>query len=528
MLSVSALLILASCAKDDETGIPPVTPQPQGETPNAPSTEIVNASDIDDAYYQSKKNQKVSVKGNIVIDGGKSHFKLKDNTLIQIFAHTSNFNALSQETKDKLKINGQEITVTGTFTDFTDKAGKTIKEIVYTKETDLVFGTAPSITYVELEASNATATDYTDGKAVKLHGNIVVQGGKSYFKFKDDILIQIYAPKNVFDALSDETKKKLVADGQELTVIGTFTDYKDKNNNIIKEIVYNKEADLVFGTTPPSVTPTPEVPIDIDATTTNLDDVFEKNKDKAVKVKGVISVDGNRSWIAFKDGKKVQLYITGFNSLKQETRDKLNTPGQEVTIIGKFGVYSNTQQLQVAKEADITFGKTPDSGSGSGSSDSGGSTSSNKFDFENLTKTYNQYNQPAETINAPDGTKLTFQARTDVKGSEIEGKGLMFRRGNDNNYIKLEATSNLKQITFQVRGAASSKAERIISIFNGDENSTTLIKQEKFKYEGSADTKVHTFTIDVSNANTKVITFKIGTAATDSRQLVIDNITWTK
>ncbi|MDO5104836.1 DUF5689 domain-containing protein [Capnocytophaga sp.] len=200
----------------------------------------------------------VKLHGKITIDNKKPYFKLSDGTLIQIYAPNSVFNALSKEAKDKLKIDGQEITVTGTFKDFkNNNTGVTIKEIVYQKEADLVFGTTPpnnggGSSVTELKAETATANDYADGKSVKLQGKITISSNKPHFKLSDGTLIQIYAPTSVFNALSQATKDKLKVDGQEITVTGTFKDYKNKSGEIIKEIVYEKEADLAFGTTPPN------------------------------------------------------------------------------------------------------------------------------------------------------------------------------------------------------------------------------------------------------------------------------------
>ena len=199
--------------------------------------------------YQDGKT--VKLRGKITLESGKPHFKLSDNTMIQIYAPKSVFDNISQTSKDKLKIDGQEITVTGVFTDYKNpKTGDIIKEIVYSKESDLEFGTTPNVSITELDASKATVTDYIVGKTVKLHGTITLSENKSYIKFSDGTMIQIYAPNNVFTTLSEETKNKLKSEGQEITVTGVFTDYTPKTGATIKEIVYSKESDLVFGKTP--------------------------------------------------------------------------------------------------------------------------------------------------------------------------------------------------------------------------------------------------------------------------------------
>ena len=247
--------LLISCKKDDENGIPPVDPnKPQPENPKdkpATALEVKNLKAADYDTYRDKK-EKVKLHGEIAeVTNGRSYFKFSDGTLVQIFTHEKN---LKEETTKKLKIVGQELTVVGVFTDYKLKDGSIVKEILYESEADLTFGKTPEAkptpnpgqSVVTLEASTATVNDYQAGKTVKLHGNIVIEGNKSYFKFSDNTLIQIYASKKVFDALTDEAKTKLKTADQELTVVGTFTDFKAKDGSIVKEIVYEKEADLTF------------------------------------------------------------------------------------------------------------------------------------------------------------------------------------------------------------------------------------------------------------------------------------------
>ncbi|MDO4782245.1 MAG: DUF5689 domain-containing protein [Capnocytophaga felis] len=218
------------------------------------NSETTTVTELEDSKATSSDyavGKKVKLHGKIVIEKNKPHFRLSDGTMIQIYAPNSVFNNLSQEAKDKLKIEGQEITVIGEFKDFTNSSGVTIKEIVYSKEGDLTFGRTPNVSVTQLEASTATASDYVVGKKVKLHGKITIDNGKPYFKFSDNTMIQIFAPKSVFDNISKGTKDKLKIKGQEITVTGTFTDYTNpKTNTTIKEIVYEKEADLVFGAAP--------------------------------------------------------------------------------------------------------------------------------------------------------------------------------------------------------------------------------------------------------------------------------------
>ncbi|GIZ15112.1 hypothetical protein [Capnocytophaga catalasegens] len=271
--------------------------------------------------------------------------------------------------------------------------------------------TPPTLTTIEAATSDVSV--YEVGKMVKIHGNITIQNNRSYFKLKDNTLIQIYAPKAVTDALSQEAKNKLATEGQELTVTGKFTDYKLTSGEVIKEIVYSQESDLIFGTTPNNPNP-----------------------------------GGG------------------------------NTP-------------------------------TP---------------TGNKFDFENLTSSSQGYTNQGE-LTASDGTKLEYKARTDVTGSEIEGKGLMLRRSNDNGYIKLSFASNVTKITFQARGAFSAK-QRILVVLNGDENSTTEVHRKTFEYGGDAENPAIIHNIEVNVTGMKTITIKLGTAASTAAQVVIDNISW--
>ena len=229
--------LLISCSKDDNNGIPPVNPSDKSKDGNTEEKPVatLEASTATVKDYQNGKA--VKIHGNIVIEGNKSYFKLSDNTLILIYAPKKVFDTLTEETKNKLKIAGQELTVVGTFTDY-----QNTKEIAYQKESDLTFGaTPPAPAVVELEAARATVSDFQDGKAVKIHGNITVQGNKAYFKFSDDTLIQIFAHKNILKTLSKEQKDNLKVNGKEVTVKGKFGTYQGT-----KQITYESASDLTF------------------------------------------------------------------------------------------------------------------------------------------------------------------------------------------------------------------------------------------------------------------------------------------
>ena len=365
--------LLASCSKDDKNGIPPVDPSKPTDKPEDKPATALEAKDLKVADYESyrDKKEKVKLHGEIAeVNNDRSYFKLSDGTLVQIFTPT--FKDLKEETTKKLKTVGQELTVVGTFTDYPLKNGTVVKEILYKSEADLTFGKTPEVKpepkpeqpVVTLEASTATVNDYQAGKVVKLHGNIVIEGNKSYFKFSDNTLIQIFAPKKTFDALTEEAKNKLKIAGQELTVVGTFTNYND-----VKEIVYEKEADLTFGKTPEAKPePKPEQPVvTLEASTATVND-FQEGKVVKIHGKITVQVEGkyNRSYFKFSDGTLIQFHVKNYEkTLSPEVRTKLETEGQEVTVKGTFKTYTKTdkktgtktdiRQIVYESAADLTF-----------------------------------------------------------------------------------------------------------------------------------------------------------------------------
>ena len=363
--------LLMSCKKDDENGIPPVDPnKPQPEAPKdkpATALEVKNLKAADYEKFRDSK-EKVKLHGEIAeVKGNWSYFKFSDGTLVQIFTHK--FKELKEETSQKLKTVGQELTVVGVFTDYS-KDGTPVKEILYESEADLTFGKTPEAKpeqpVVALEVKNLKAADYDtyrDKKEkVKLHGEIAeVTKGRSYFKFSDGTLVQIFTHK--FKELKEETSQKLK------TVVGVFTDHKLKDGSLVKEIVYESEADLTFGTTPQAKpTPNPEQPVvTLEASRATVND-FEKGK--VVKIHGNITVQKegkyNRSYFKFSDGTLIQFYVKNYDkTLSAEVRTKLETEGQEVTIKGKFNTFTKTdkktgvktdiRQIEYESEADLTF-----------------------------------------------------------------------------------------------------------------------------------------------------------------------------
>ena len=365
--------LLMSCKKDDENGIPPVDPnKPQPEKPQdkpATALEVKNLKAADYEKFRDSK-EKVKLHGEIAeVTNGRSYFKFSDGTLVQIFTPT--FKDLKEETSQKLKTVGQELTVVGVFTDYKLKDGTPVKEILYKSEADLTFGKTPEAKpeqpVVTLEVKNLKAADYDtyrDKKEkVKLHGEIAeVTNGRSYFKFSDGSLVQIFTHK--FKELKKETSQKLKTVGQELTVVGVFTDHKLKNGSIVKEIVYESEADLTFGTTPQAKpTPKPEqsvVTLEVKSLKAADYDTYRDKKEK-VKLHGEIAeVTNGRSYFKFSDGSLVQIFTHKFKELKKETSQKLKTVGQELTVVGVFTDHklkngSIVKEIVYETEADLTF-----------------------------------------------------------------------------------------------------------------------------------------------------------------------------
>ena len=372
-----------------------------------------------------------------------------------------------------------------------------------------------------LDAKTATINDYKDGKKVSLKGNITVKGTYSYIIFSDKTEVQIFAHKSIVENFSQETKKKLATQGQEVTVTGTFKDHKLKNGTVIKEILYEKESDLVFGSS--SVTPPANDTVtELDAKTATVNDYVE---DKKVKLKGVISVKNNRTYLNFSDGTEIQVYVTGYTKLDQSIKTKLNTAGQELTATGTFKTHNNTRQIQIASSSDLVFGNvvTQDNnnqgGSQNGNQGGGnqsGNTTSNVFDFESITPS-NDYNETG-TLTGADGVTLTYKARTDVDVHGINGKGLMLTEHKTYglSYIKVTFPNGVKEISFDYKEAFSGKFERHFLIYEGDENSTTKIDEIKFKGQNK-------YTKELNKKGSYTITIK---AAKGTRQFVIDNFSW--
>ena len=325
----------------------------QTGTQTSTTVETLEASNATVADYVVGKT--VKLHGTTVVKSGRTYIVFKDGTEIQVFSAKGV--TISDAAKEKLATEGYEINVTGVFTDYALKNGTVVKEILYSKESDIEFIKAPAaITYVDVDATTATlASDYQVGKHVNLkNATLKVEGGKSYVVFSDGNKIQLYSPN--LKSFSKDAQTKLGTDGQKLTSIkGKFEDYS-VNGNTVHQLVYAVEGDIVFGDTP--VVQLPE----LNAATATVAD-FNKYKDKKVKLEGTITVKGSSSFIVFTtDNTEIQLYATNtvFKALSKETKAKLKTAGTKLIVTGTLGEHTNknnvtTKQIKYEKETDLDF-----------------------------------------------------------------------------------------------------------------------------------------------------------------------------
>nr|WP_314785785.1 DUF5689 domain-containing protein [uncultured Capnocytophaga sp.] len=324
----------------------------QTGTQTSTTVETLEASNATVADYVVGKT--VKLHGTTVVKSGRTYIIFKDGTEIQVFSAKGV--TISDAAKEKLATEGYEINVTGVFTDYALKNGTVVKEILYSKESDIEFIKAPAaITYVDVDATTATlASDYQVGKHVNLkNATLKVEGGKSYVVFSDGNKIQLYSPN--LKSFSKAAQTKLGTDGQKLTSIkGKFEDYS-VNGNTVHQLVYAVEGDIVFGDTP--VVQLPE----LNAATATVAD-FNKYKDKKVKLEGVITIKDSSTFFEFKDKTEVQLYATNtvFKALSKETKAKLKTAGTKLIVTGTLGEHTNknnvtTKQIKYEKEADLDF-----------------------------------------------------------------------------------------------------------------------------------------------------------------------------
>ena len=396
LLLFAGLFVWGACVREDQTEIPPVDPKEKptpNPTPTPPVLFTLEAATAKASDYVVGK--KLIVHGFITVKNKRAYFKFSDGTLVQIF--TPKFKELSEETSKKLQKEGQEVSVTGTFTDYTLPKGDVVKEIVYQNETDLVFGegTPTPEEIPSLEASQISMTDFTTyfDKKVKLHGSIAeIEGNRSFIKLSDGTLVQVFTHK--FKELSEETSKKLKEIGQEVTVIGKFSDYTDKKTQKkYHQIVYEEEKDLTFGAAPtpqpdpqpqpnpqpqpdpkpqpnpqpdpkpqPKPSPDPNEIVNLEASNATIADYQEGKK---AKIHGKITIKGNFSYFIFKDGTEIQIYGKNYANLPEEVKKKLKIADQELTVTGIFKNHTtkdgkSIREIVYETEADLIFGKTPE------------------------------------------------------------------------------------------------------------------------------------------------------------------------
>ena len=394
LLLFAGLFVWGACVREDQTEIPPVDPKEKptpNPTPTPPVLFTLEAATAKASDYVVGK--KLIVHGFITVKNKRAYFKFSDGTLVQIF--TPKFKELSEETSKKLQKEGQEVSVTGTFTDYTLPKGDVVKEIVYQNETDLVFGegTPTPEEIPSLEASQISMTDFTAyfDKKVKLHGSIAeVEENRSFVKLSDGTLVQVFTHK--FKELSEETSKKLKEIGQEVTVIGKFSDYTDKRTQKkYHQIVYEEEKDLTFGAAPapqpdpqpqpnpqpdpkpqpnpqpdpkpqPKPSPDPNEIVNLEASNATIADYQEGKK---AKIHGKITIKGNFPYFIFKDGTEIQIYGKNYKNLPNEIKDKLKITDQELTVTGVFKNHTtkdgkSIREIAYETEADLVFGKTPE------------------------------------------------------------------------------------------------------------------------------------------------------------------------
>ena len=319
----------------------------QTGTQTSTTVETLEASNATVADYVVGKT--VKLHGTTVVKSGRTYIVFKDGTEIQVFSAKGV--TISDAAKEKLATEGYEINVTGVFTDYALKNGTVVKEILYSKESDIEFIKAPAaITYVDVDATTATlASDYQVGKHVNLkNATLKVEGGKSYVVFSDGNKIQLYSPN--LKSFSKDAQTKLGTDGQKLTSIkGKFEDYS-VNGNTVHQLVYAVEGDIVFGATP-------NIP-ELNASTATVAD-FQIGK--VVKLTGNITLKNGRSTIVFTtDNTEIQLTTKGYNDLPDEFKTKISTEGKKVIVKGTFAQFKDKKkntfkQLRYDSTDDVQF-----------------------------------------------------------------------------------------------------------------------------------------------------------------------------
>lgn len=213
----------------------------QTNTQTSTTVETVEASTATAASFVEGK--KVKLHGNLTVENNRSYIVFSDGTKIQLYI--KNFKNLSKESKDNLKVNGKEVTVTGTFSKH-----NTTLQIAYEQDSDLVWGASnnnpqPPATVTELDASTATAADFQVNKVVKLTGTIKMINNRSTIVFRDNTEIQLTTKG--YGSLPDDFKTKISTEGKKIIVKGTFIEFKDKKKGTVtKQLKYDSIDDVQF------------------------------------------------------------------------------------------------------------------------------------------------------------------------------------------------------------------------------------------------------------------------------------------
>lgn len=210
----------------------------------------------------------------------------------------------------------------------------------------------PSV--IELEAQKTTEADFKKllNKTVKLHGELSVKDGKSYFVLQDNFEIELYADPAVVNALSQEAKGKIHTNRQEVTATGTFVSVKE--SKVLARLVYKSEKDLVFGKPPiPS-----KGKIEAEKLTKALYETHKATGDR-VELQGKVFIkEGIPHFKTAEADFLIKLKPTEGIVLNDDILQKFLTEGYEVIVSGKF---IDQNQIVFERPNDLKFKEEPSS-----------------------------------------------------------------------------------------------------------------------------------------------------------------------
>ncbi|QAR31728.1 hypothetical protein EQP59_10445 [Ornithobacterium rhinotracheale] len=300
---------------------------------------------------------------------------------------------------------------------------------------------------------------------------------------------------------------------------GSITLILSKYNDSYQAFI-NNLSDININDDPNFTAPTQTQDITtLEAANANESD-FKLNE--KVKLHGFIKlINGKFSSINFGDGTVIQIQAKKglWNTLPKAFQDKINKEGQEVTITGTFSNYTLKDKKVVKAifyeaESDVEFGNATAPSSPTNPT-TGEEPNTNLIDFEGISDISNSYDSTG-TINGKDGVVVTFVGRTDMDKYPIEGKGIMIK---DNSYVKITFPKGVKTIELDYRSAYTNKTKRKLKIIEGDENSENIIDTKTFDISDD----IHKLKLTPNATGKYILTLKA-----DSKQVVIDNIKWTK